>query len=59
MTWKERKTQEKIYKWIKEGREVKVGYARVKVDGKWRDWEEIEKDMARKEMVDIDKVEEG
>lgn len=41
------------------GRELKVGYARVKVDGKWRDWEEIEKDMARKEMVDIGKVEEG
>lgn len=37
LTWQERKTQEKINKWAKEerekGKEVKIGFARVRIGG--------------------------
>jgi len=40
LTWQERKTQEKINKWTKEerekGKEVKIGFARVRIGGVWR-----------------------
>lgn len=49
LTWQERKTQEKIHKWVKEerekGRDVKVGYARVRIGGNWRKWEEVEREI--------------
>lgn len=38
-----------IYRWVKEERErekekdIKIGYVRVKTDGKWKNWGEIEK----------------
>lgn len=52
LTWKERKTQKKIYKWVKEeraeGRNIKIRYARVKIEGIWRDRREIERDIEKK-----------
>lgn len=53
MTWKERKTQERINRWVKEEREkskeVKSGFARVRIERKWRRWQEIEEELGRKE----------
>lgn len=53
LTWEERKTQERIYRWVKQEREkgiyVKVGFARVQEKGVWRKWEEIEKEMRERE----------
>lgn len=50
LTWEERKRQEKIFKWVKEEREksryVKMG--RVKVEGKWVNWREIEQEIEEK-----------
>jgi len=52
LTWEERKTQERINKWVKEqrekGKEVRSGLARVKIEGKWRRWEEIEEELEGK-----------
>lgn len=46
LTWQERNMQEKIHRWPKEerekGKEVKIGYARVRVKDTQRKWEEIE-----------------
>lgn len=52
LTWEERKIQEKIYRWAKEersnGREIKVGYARVNIEGSWIKWGDIERKLERK-----------
>jgi len=52
LTWEERKTQERINKWVKEqrgkGKEVRSGLARVRIEGKWRRWEEIEEELGGK-----------
>lgn len=52
LTWEERKVQEKIYRWVKEersnGREIKVGYARVNIEGRWIKWGDIERKLERK-----------
>lgn len=49
LTWQERKIQEKINIWAKEerekGKEVKIGYARVRIGGVWRKWEDVEKEL--------------
>lgn len=46
LSWKERRQQEDIRSWeIKErgrGRDCKVGLGRVRVEGRWVDWEKIE-----------------
>lgn len=52
LTWEERKVQEKIYRWVKEersnGREIKVGFARVNIEGRWIKWGDIERKLERK-----------
>jgi len=52
LTWEERKTQERINKWVKEqrekGKEVRSGLARVRIEGKWRRWEKIEEELGGK-----------
>lgn len=52
LTWEERKVQEKIYRWVQEersnGREIKVGYARVNIEGRWIKWGDIERKLERK-----------
>jgi len=52
LTWEERKTQERINKRVKEqrgkGKEVRSGLARVRIEGKWRRWEEIEEKLGEK-----------
>lgn len=59
LTWEERKVQEKMSRWAKEEREkgkvVKIGFARVMVNGKWRRWEEIEEEKVRWEERERDK----
>lgn len=39
LTWEERKIREKIWEWVKverkKGRSVKIGYASVKIEGRW------------------------
>ncbi|XP_020295824.1 golgin subfamily A member 6-like protein 22 [Pseudomyrmex gracilis] len=49
LTWEERKIQEEIYKWVKEkrekGEEVKIGTGKVKIQGKWRQWRDIQREM--------------
>jgi len=45
LTWEERKTQERINKWVKEqrgkGKEVRSGLARVRIEGRWRRWRRL------------------
>ncbi|XP_020298178.1 golgin subfamily A member 6-like protein 22 [Pseudomyrmex gracilis] len=49
LTWEERKIQEEIYKWVKEkrekGEEMKIGTGKVKIQGKWRQWRDIQREM--------------
>lgn len=49
----EREVQEKIYKWVKreeeKGKDVKVAFARVKIEDKWVKWEEIERSLSKDE----------
>ncbi|XP_020298886.1 golgin subfamily A member 6-like protein 22 [Pseudomyrmex gracilis] len=70
LTWEERKIQEEIYKWVKEkrekGEEVKIGTGKVKIQGKWRQWRDIQREMGTdkrreeevKEMEDKEDAEE-
>lgn len=59
LSWEERKLQERIYRQVKEERErekgkyIKIGYAGVKIDGKWKNWGEIEKEMIRKGNIEV------
>jgi len=32
------------------GKEIKVGFRRVRVDGEWKDWREIEEERVSKEI---------
>jgi len=52
LTWEERKTQERINKWVKEqrgkGKEVRSGLAKVRIEGRWRRWEEVEEELGGK-----------
>lgn len=49
LSWEERKVQERIGRWVREerdkGREVKAGYARVRIEGRWVRWEEVEQGL--------------
>jgi len=49
LTWEERKVQERISKWSREmrnkGNEVKIGFGKVRVNGVWRYWREIENEI--------------
>lgn len=51
LTWEKRKRQEEIGKWAKKergkGKDVKVGFGRVNMNGIWRKWEKVEKDMGQ------------
>ncbi|XP_070163512.1 golgin subfamily A member 6-like protein 22 [Polyergus mexicanus] len=54
LTWEERKRQERIGRWVKEqrskGEDVKAGYARVRIKGVWKTWEDIERDLNKEDM---------
>lgn len=62
LSWEERKIQERINRWAKEqrgrGREIKVGKGRVKVEGRWKKWEEI-KQKEGKEREEKEEREKG
>ncbi|XP_020297295.1 golgin subfamily A member 6-like protein 6 [Pseudomyrmex gracilis] len=49
LSWKERKTQEEIHRWVKEkrekGEEVKIGTEKVKIKENWRQWRDIQREM--------------
>lgn len=49
LTWEERKVQEKIGRWVRaerdRGKEVKTGYARMRIEGRWVRWEDIEQGL--------------
>ncbi|XP_024888803.1 uncharacterized protein LOC112465472 [Temnothorax curvispinosus] len=49
LTWEERKVQEEIYRWVKvqksNGVDVKAGYARVRINGVWKSWEEVSRNL--------------
>jgi len=53
LTYEEKKIQEKMSRWAKKkrlgGGEVKVGRGRLKIDGKWIAWEEIERKERERE----------
>lgn len=53
MSWEERKVQKKIGKWAKKqnskGKEVKIGIGRIKMDGRWRVWADVESEEERQE----------
>lgn len=54
LTWEERRIQEKINKWVREGKgkemkDVKIGKGRIRINGEWRAWEEIERKEAEEE----------
>lgn len=60
LSWEERKIQEQINKWVRErrakGEEVKAGWDKVKVRGKWINWaifrqEEANEEIKRKEII--------
>jgi len=47
LTWEERRIQERINKWVKERKDekevIKIGRGRIRINGIWKYWEEIEK----------------
>lgn len=48
LTREERKIQEKINKWVREGKdkeikELKIDKGRIRINGEWRTWKEIER----------------
>lgn len=61
LTWEDRKIQGKINKWAWEernkGKEVKVGYRRVRVEGVWKKWEEIDKVLEKERDRSMDRTE--
>lgn len=53
LTWEERKTQERINKWAKEkkseGGDIKIGIKKVRINGVWKFWDNMEKEGKEKE----------
>jgi len=54
LTWEERKVQERISKWSREmrnkGNEIKIGFGKVRVNGVWRYWRDIEKEAGNEKI---------
>jgi len=54
LTWEERKVQERISKWFREmrnkGNEVKIGFGKVRVNGLWRYWRDVEKEAGNEKI---------
>ncbi|KYN18391.1 Lysosomal aspartic protease [Trachymyrmex cornetzi] len=51
LSWEERKIQEQINRWAKErrgkGEDIKIARDKVRIEGKWIYWEELERIIAR------------
>lgn len=51
LTWEERKIQKKISRWGKEekekGKDIKIGLGKVRINGIWKFWTDIEKEKKR------------
>ncbi|KYN29353.1 hypothetical protein ALC57_01207, partial [Trachymyrmex cornetzi] len=51
LSWEERKIQEQINRWAKErrgkGEDIEIARGKVRIEGKWIYWEELERIMAR------------
>lgn len=49
LSWEEKKVQERLNRWAKiereKGRDIKVGFAKVRVRGVWKKWEEVEREL--------------
>lgn len=63
LSWEERRVQVRIGRWMKKEKEkgkiVKIGFARVMIEGVWKKWEEIEaeeREKERKERVSGEEV---
>lgn len=45
LSWEERKIQERMNRWAKDqrekGKDIRIGFGRVKIDGMWKSWTEI------------------
>jgi len=54
LTWEDRKVQGRMNVWENiyraKGKEIKVGFGRVRVDGEWKDWREVEGEGVSKEI---------
>jgi hypothetical protein len=52
LTWEERKIQERINKWAKEykarGIQIKIGIGKMKINGFWKNWVDIEREIKEK-----------
>ncbi|KMQ86479.1 hypothetical protein RF55_14523 [Lasius niger] len=64
LTWEERKIQEKINVWAKvqrsKGKEIKIGFGKVRINGVWKYWKEIEKEEEEDVRRERDReIEEG
>jgi len=63
LSFEERKIQEKMNRWAKgkraEGVEVKVGRGRLRIRGKWKGWEEIEREEREKREEELVRRGEG
>lgn len=62
LTWEERSVQREIARWVKEekekGRSIQIGTGRVKINGIWKKWEEVDKGNARKKAAkEVDELE--
>lgn len=61
LIWQERRVQGKISKWAREkrseGMDVKIGYGKLRINGEWKYWSEMEKiigkDLEEKESKEI------
>lgn len=51
LTWEERQIQGRIARWAKEqrekGKEIKIERGKVKIQDKWKYWEDLEKEIER------------
>lgn len=49
LSWEEKKVQERLNRWAEiereKGRDIKVGFAKVRVGGVWKKWEEVEREL--------------
>jgi hypothetical protein len=52
LSWEERKIQERLNRWAKDykarGKQVKIGLGKMKINGLWKNWVDIEREMEGK-----------
>lgn len=57
LSWEERQTQSRINKWAKnersKGLDIKIGIGKVRINGVWKFWGEVEKDLREEVSKEI------